>query len=166
MLHCPRGENITVTFCGHSDTPCYEEIRQRLHMVVKQLIEQGAERFYLGGYGNFDSTAASVVWSLKKQYSHIQSILVIPYLDKRIDASHYDDKIYPPLENIPRRYAIVHRNRWMVDNSDIVVAYVRHGWGGAAQMLEQAKRKGLTIVRVNVAETLPVEKIRNLLQKP
>lgn len=144
---------MTVTFCGHSNTPYSDEIKQWLYQVVKELIEQGAEKFYLGGYGNFDSMAASVVWSLKKKYSHIQSILVVPYLDKKIDTFNYDDKIYPPLENVPRKYAIEHRNRWMVDNSDVIVVYVRHSWGGAAQMLKRAKRKELTIIRMDILES-------------
>lgn len=137
---------MTVTFCGHGDTPCSEEIKLWLAETVEDLIGQGADKFYLGGYGSFDVMAASIVWDLKKKYPHIQSVLVIPYLDKQVDASHYDYTTYPPLESVPRRYAITHRNRWMVDNSDAIVAYVRHGWGGAAQTLERAKKKGLIVI--------------------
>lgn len=154
---------MTVTFCGHSDTPYSDEVRQWLYKVVRELIEQGAAKFYFGEYGNFDRMAASVVWNLKKQHLNIQSILVLPYLDKRFDAPYYDEKTYPPLENVPRRYAIAHRNRWMVDNSDVIVAYVRHSWGGAAKTLERARRKGLTIINWKADSA---EKIRNLLQKP
>lgn len=154
---------MTVTFCGHRDTLYSDELKQWLYKVVKELAEQGAEKFYLGGYGNFDNMAASVVWNLKKRYSHIQSILVVPYLNRQVDTFHYDDKIYPPLENVPRRYAIMHRNRWMVDNSDVIVAYVHRSWGGAAQMLEQAKKKGSTIISWRQD---PTEKFRNLPQKP
>lgn len=137
---------MTVTFCGHSDAPCTDELRLWLTETVEGLIGQGADKFYLGGYGSFDSMAASTVWDMKKKYPHIQSVLVIPYLDKQVDSSRYDYTTYPPLESVPRRYAITHRNRWMVDNSDAIVAYVRHGWGGAAQILERAKKKGLIVI--------------------
>ena len=51
-----------------------------------------------------------------------------------------------PLEKVPRRYAIVKRNEWMVDHSDTVVSYVTHGWGGAAKTLAYAKRRHKTIL--------------------
>lgn len=53
------------------------------------------------------------------------------------------DTIFPEgLELVPRRFAITHRNRWMVDQADYVVAYVDHNYGGAAQTLKYAKGKG------------------------
>ena len=38
----------------------------------------------------------------------------------------YDGTLYPPLETIPRRFAISHRNRWMVDAAGVGVACVLH----------------------------------------
>ena len=35
----------------------------------------------------------------------------------------------------------------MVDNADVVVSYVLHGWGGAATTLEYAERKQKVILR-------------------
>jgi len=58
----------------------------------------------------------------------------------------YDETIYPPLESIPRKFAILRRNEWMVQESDIVVAYVNHGWGGAAKTLQYARRKKKRII--------------------
>lgn len=89
---------------------------------------------------------ASVVWEIKKDYPHIQSILVLLYLDKKVDTSHYDNTVYPPLESVPRRYAIPRRNCWMVDVSDVIIADVNHGWGGAAQTLQYAMSKKKTII--------------------
>ena len=54
--------------------------------------------------------------------------------------------MYPALEHIPRRYAITHRNRYMVDKADFVVAYVTHGWGGAAETLEYANKKKKSVI--------------------
>ena len=141
---------MTVTFCGHSD--CYEndEIRQRLYKTVETEILNGADLFYLGGYGHFDSMAARVVWELKKKYPHIQSVLVLAYLNREVDMKYYDGTTYPPLENTPLRYAISKRNEWLVEQADTVIAYVDHGWGGAAQTLRFAKRKHKTII--NIAE--------------
>ena len=51
----------------------------------------------------------------------------------------YDEIIYPPIENIPLKYSIIYRNKWIVENSDFIFFYVAHTWGGAYQMLEYAK---------------------------
>lgn len=84
---------------------------------------------------------------MKTKYPHIQSVLVLPYLDRKVDAGIYDYTTYPPLERVPRRYAISHRNRWLEDQSDVVIAYVLHSWGGAASTLEYAQKKNKTIRR-------------------
>lgn len=78
---------------------------------------------------------------------HIRSVLILPYLEKKIDMKKYDETIYPDLESVPKRYAIVHRNRWMVEKSDILIAYVTHNWGGAAKMLEYAEQKKKVIYK-------------------
>ena len=142
-----QGEaNMKVTFCGHSDVAHPEEVRRWLSETVEGLIQQGADMFLLGGYGAFDRMAASVVWNLKQKYPQVQSVLVKPYLNREMDESQYDWTVYPGLETVPPLYAITHRNRYMVEEADLVVAYVLHGWGGAAQTLEHAKRKKKSII--------------------
>ena len=137
-----------VAFCGHNEIGIGEEIRQRLYRAVEREIQNGAELFYLGGYGHFDSMAAGVVWELKKRYPHIKSILVLAYLNRKVDMKYYDGTTYPPIENTPLRYAISKRNEWMVTQADTVIAYVTHGWGGAAQTMRYAQRKHKTIINL------------------
>lgn len=137
---------MNVTFCGHAQIWQSEEIEKWLFDVTQLLIEQGATTFYLGGYGAFDSLAASVLRKQKKRYSHIELILVLAYLNTGRGVSSYDSMVYPPLETVPRRFAISHRNRWMVEAADVVVAYVLHDWGGAATTLRYAKQKDRRII--------------------
>lgn len=139
---------MNVMFCGHGQYRYTPEIREELEQKVEQLILDGATMFFHGGYGQFDHIAASVVWKLKGKYPHIESVLVLPYLDRAVDSSIYDSTTYPPLETVPRKYAIARRNRWMVNNSDIVIAFVRYSWGGAATTLEYAERKNLKIIQL------------------
>ena len=117
------------------------EIMDWLRAVTRDLIKRGGTTFYLGGYGEFDSLAAAVLREQKKMYPQIELILVLPYLNASRDAWGYDGTIYLPLESSPPRFAISKRNQWMVDASDVVVAYVLHNWGGAAATLQYAKRK-------------------------
>ena len=138
---------MNVMFCGHRELYEEESVRKWLRETVEVLILQGAVEFLHGGYGRFDDLAAAVVWELKQHYPHIRSVLVLPYPDRKVAASCFDCTTYPPLETVPRRFAISHRNRWMVEQSDIVLAYVRYGWGGAASTLEYAHKKQKTVIR-------------------
>lgn len=138
---------VTVTFCGHADFNKNQAALAWLSATIETLIDRGADQFLLGGYGAFDAATAAAVWHAKKIYPHIQSYLVLAYLDRVGFTESYDGSIYPPLENTPRRFSISKRNEWMVRNSDVLVAYVLHGWGGAAAMLCYAEKKGKEIIR-------------------
>ncbi|WP_296627684.1 hypothetical protein [uncultured Negativibacillus sp.] len=137
---------MIVTFCGHAEIENDTDMKQWLNTVLDRLIQKGANTFYLGGYGKFDTLSASVLQKKKDQYPQIRLILVLPYLNFNIDTSIYDDSVYPPLESVPPKYAILKRNQWMVEQSDIVVAYVLHGWGGAAKTLRYAQQKKKEII--------------------
>ena len=52
---------MTVTFCGHSHLSDVAELNVWLDRVLNLLIAAGADRFYLGGYGDFDRFAAEAV---------------------------------------------------------------------------------------------------------
>ena len=137
---------MIITFCGHSDVANPDNVRRWLEQTVGDLIQRGATRFYLGGYGSFDRLAASILHKVSAANPSIESILVLPYLNRDAEEDLYDGTIYPPLENVPKRLAIIKRNEWMVDQADVIVAYVLHDWGGANAMLQYAVRKGKRII--------------------
>ena len=74
-----------------------------------------------------------------KKYRDLEPKLMI------CEKEDFDSVIYPSLEHVPPRYAISHRNRWMIEQADIVVCYVSHQYGGAYAMYADAKRKGKRI---------------------
>ncbi len=139
---------MIITFCGHSKLIEQNTIRAHLTRELRTLLEHGNHKFYLGGYGDFDLLAAKVLYELKQEYPETESILILPYLDRKADASLYDSTIYPPLENVPKRYAISRRNKWMVEQADMVIACADHDWGGASKTLEYAVKKGLHIINL------------------
>lgn len=71
--------------------------------------------------------------------------MVLACLPRKEDAEEYGaDTLFPEgVENVPPRYAIDRRNRWMIDKADYVVTYVSTPSGGAAKfkMLAEKKRK-------------------------
>jgi len=90
----------------------------------------------------------SCIILLKPEYPETESILILPYLDRKVDASLYDSTIYPPLENVPKRFAISRRNKWMIEQADMVIACVDHDWGGAAKTLAMARKKKLPVINL------------------
>ncbi len=61
------------------------------------------------------------------------------------------DTIYPDgLEKVPYKFAICHRNMWMIKNSQTVVAYVNGNTGRSGAFVEKARKRGLDII--NLAE--------------
>lgn len=137
---------MTVTFCGHSHVSDAADLSVWQDKVLNLLVSDGADRFYLGGYGDFDRMAAEAVRAKKDERPGIEMALVTAYLGRQADRESYDYMIYPTLRDVTQRSAIPKRNEWMVDSADVVVAYVTHEWGGAAKTLEYARRRGKRVI--------------------
>ena len=59
------------------------------------------------------------------------------------------ETIYPEgLECVHPRYAISWRNKWMIQESDVVVTYVAHSWGGAAKFEQLARKKKKRVINI------------------
>ncbi|MEE1043106.1 MAG: hypothetical protein UH854_03985 [Clostridia bacterium] len=137
---------MTVTFCGHRKVDNIKTISNLLYMHIENLIISGACYFLIGGYGEFDELAAKTIRILKAKYPYIESTNIIPYKSKKSNASLYDHIEYPPLGNVHQRYAIIKSNHYMVDKSDMVIAYIRRDTGGAFKTFSYAKRKHKKII--------------------
>ena len=128
------------TFFGHRDCPV--SIKSRLRDVLIDLIEQkSVDVFYIGNNGSFDRIVTSTLLELKSTYSHISFFTVLAYLPQNNQEQEQITTIFPEgIENVPKRFAISWRNRWMIDRSEYVVTYVTHDFGGAAKASEIALR--------------------------
>ena len=133
---------MTVTFFGHRDTPQW--ICKPLYNLLASLIEQeNADLFYMGNHGSFDRIALSVLRSLKKTYPHIRFYVVLAYLPHQYDFPPDVETLLPTqsVEALPR-FAIEKRNNWMLSNSDTIISYVTHTFGGAAKFKERTIAAG------------------------
>ena len=140
---------MVCTFFGHKDTP--KEIEPTLRSTLIDLIEnKNITVFYVGNNGNFDTMVRHQLEDLSHIYPITYSV-VLAYLPT--EKNKYDDltnTIYPEgLETVPKRFAISWRNKWMIQQSDIVVTYVTHNFGGAAQFKELAENKRKFLVNLN-----------------
>ena len=140
---------MTVTFFGHKDTPI--EIEPTLRSTLVDLIENHvATEFYVGNNGNFDTMVRRQLENLSQTYPITYNV-VLAYLP--VKKSEYDDftnTLLPEdIETVPKRFAISYRNKWMVEQSDIVVTYVTHSFSGAAQFKAMAERQGKTVIELS-----------------
>ena len=142
------------TFFGHRD--CSIGIREQLYQAVKsQIVDWNTTDFYVGNHGRFGSIVQSVLQQLSIEYPSIRCTVVLAYMPKE-EKERSLPEIYPEgLECVPPRYAITHRNLWMLDNSDVVIAYVARNWGGAAQCVKMAQRRGKIIINLYQTKNIP-----------
>lgn len=148
---------MILTFCGHAQFIKTEEYENRILSLLEEIIGFDPAEIYLGGYGGFDNFAYECCRKYKQIHPNISLVFVTPYVTLEYQKNHLDDQkrrydyiIYPEIEDKPKRYAISYRNKYMVEKSDCVIAYVLHKWGGAYSTYTYAKRKGKTVL--NIAE--------------
>lgn len=139
------------TFFGHHDCPA--EVKPKLRKVLADLIENhSVDMFYVGNKGAFDRMVRSVLRGLAQEYTHIYYAVVLdrlPVKHSEDDLEDYSDTRLPEgIEEVPPRFAIVWRNKWMLRQADYVVTYVTHSWGGAAQFAEMAERQRKEVINL------------------
>ena len=141
------------TFFGHRDCP--SSIKSKLRKVLIDLIESHAvDMFYVGQQGAFDAMVRSVLKELVLLYPHINYAVVLERLPPKRDEfdtrDYSDTMLLEGIESVHPRFAISWRNKWMIKQSDYVVTYVTHSWGGAAQFAELAEKQKKTVINVTV----------------
>ena len=142
---------LACTFFGHRDCPA--SIKPKLFAVLTDLIvNQEVEMFYVGSQGQFDSIVRSVLQQLKTEYPQIDYAIVLAYMPgTQSEYDDYSDTILPEgIESVHPRYAIPWRNNWMLQQSNYVVTYITHSWGGAAQYAEKAKLRGKAVINLSI----------------
>lgn len=147
-----QGKSI-VTFFGHANFQETAELYERLALLLRAYDNTPVD-FYLGGYGKFDSFAFRQCKAYQKKNPQARLIYVTPYLGKTLDSrrgyleKNYNEILYPPIEHVPPKFAICKRNEWMIEQADIVIAYVDCHFGGAYKALLHAKRKKVVYVNL------------------
>ena len=143
---------MIITFCGHAQISGLGEYEEKFLGILRETVGDQPADMYLGGYGDFDNFAYECCKKYKETHPNISLVFVTPYLTVDYQRNHlqyeqkrYDSILYPEIEDKPKRYAIIYRNKYMVEKSDYVIAYVSHDWGGAYTTYKYAKRKGKKI---------------------
>ena len=136
----------TCFFIGHRDAKD-SLLPELLDEVERHITDCGVTDFVVGRYGRFDGLAAQAVKLAKERHPNIRLTYLRPYHPaERTEKTPagFDGSFYPPgIERIPKRLAIVRANRYMVEHSDFLIAYVWHPASNAREVVEYAKRREL-----------------------
>lgn len=150
------------SFFGHRDFSIDEDMKTRIKSEIKWAIHEcDITDFLLGGYGKFDYACTAILREIKTEFPYVRSHLVIAYLDKKLTdydkiyiKENFDSVVYPPIENTPKKFAILKRNEWILDNSEYIIFYVDHSFGGANKMLQRAIKKKKSYVNLGIKKEL------------
>ena len=148
---------ITCTFAGHR-TVLDPDIDRKIDRALSELLQKGEKLVFLsGGMGEFDQRCESAVRALKRAApgADITLLLILPYMTNRINTEkdyydrQYDDVIFPDeLTGLHYKVAIGKRNRWMAEQADVVLSFVRYDHGGAYDMVRYARKIGKRILNM------------------
>ena len=153
---------MIITFIGHSVISFHDDVKNAVkEQIRKNIANADSVTCYLGGYGDFDNIGLCACKELKQERADIELVYVTPYISlseqlkiKKLQEFGYCDfSLYPPIENVPLKFAIVKRNEWMIMNADLIIAYVNREYGGAYKALQFAKRKKRRIINICADET-------------
>jgi uncharacterized phage-like protein YoqJ len=122
--------------------------------VILEAINKGYDTFLLGLALGFDTACFNVLEELKKQYN-ISIIGCIPCPEQPINFTVEErEKYYKMVENCTEtvilsekytNYCMQKRNRYMVDNSSLVIAYLKRNFGGTYFTVNYAKKLDIEI---------------------
>jgi uncharacterized phage-like protein YoqJ len=120
-----------------------------LKKCVINLVNQGVDTFYSGMAMGFDLFAANVVIDVKKDYPNVKLVACIPCLGQERYYSATDKQLYEKvLVNcddvvvLSEHYyngCMFVRDRYMVDNSEYLIVYMRQKVGGTIYTLNYAR---------------------------
>lgn len=149
----------TCCFTGHRNLPKNQIpiIKIKVTEEIKKLIMQGTTHFMAGGAIGFDTIAAQKILDLRNDYNEIKLILAIPCEDQSSKWSDEDKYIYENIKKdadkviyTSKKYekdCMLKRNRYMVSNSDcLIAAWDGRKVGGTYYTLNYAKKLNKQII--------------------
>ena len=155
--------NESVCFTGHRQIMSMHTqiLPLRLERTIQRLTQLGYYNFIAGGAVGFDMMAAEAVLSAREENPRITLFLALPCRDQTArwknptDVYRYNRLLEEAngIHYIQDAYSstCMHkRNRWMVDNSAVCVAYLNNtAKGGTAYTVNYAESKGLPVVNLS-----------------
>ena len=144
-------------FTGHRKLAGTDFDELLLGRVVTNLVKNGVKRFLCGMAVGFDMKAAQTVIALKMTYD-IELVACLPCANQSERFSAKNKMLYDEilaccdevvvLEEEYTQGCMHRRDRYMVDNSDIIVCFLRKKSGGTYYTVNYAKEANKKIIEV------------------
>lgn len=139
---------MVISFFGHKDYYYDDAVKAAAYSFVRK-VAKGQVSFFVGCYGGFDKMSYDLAVRFKKEVdSTAKIVFVTPYLDEKYllyktEVVPFDEVLYPPLENVPKRLSILKRNEYVVEKIGIyrVFCRPRFRWRGAGDGHCKKKRQ-------------------------
>ena len=136
-------------------------IKEKLAAEIENMITKGVDTFISGAAKGVDTWAMEAVLKLREaKHPHIKLIAAIPYPDQAKAWGEEEKQRYERLTNsctkvvLSERYfrgCLLVRNRFMVDNSDHLIAvYNGSKKGGTAYTVKYAEKHGKDTVIIDI----------------
>ncbi len=127
-----------------------QKILPCLTAVIEELIlTEHVTTFYVGDKGKFDHFVQKALCEVKERHPEIKCYTVLAYLPGKrneLELPSLLETIYPEgMENVPPRYAIDRRNRWMIERSSFVISYPSID-GNSRKFTNIARSRGKTVI--------------------
>lgn len=145
---------------NESDPRCSEMKAQLCHEIEKAIL-RGYDTFYCGMATGFDMICAEAVLAFRQKYPQIKLIGALPCRNQddgwpETDRARYR-RLLAQLDGIRCIYdeycgprCMHERNRFMVDNSSLIIALYDGRAGGTRNTLNYARSKGLECVLLSL----------------
>ena len=147
-------EIYRIAFIGHREIYGHYRLEDQIEQIARdKLYEKEYVEFYVGRNGDFDISVASAIKRAQKAVGHHNSCLILlqpyPMKDDEYYEKFYDEVQYPVDSRTHPKAAITKRNRWMIENAELLVAFVEEGRnGGAMTTLKYAQTRGMEIINL------------------
>ena len=134
---------------GHNDADA--SVQPHIYQAIEEMIAGGASDFFVGYHGRFDRMAAAALRKAKHVHPGIRAYLVLAWhpAEQSVPVPEgFDGSYYPPLEDVPRQFALVRANRYMVAHADSVICCVGHPGNSEALYrlaIRHMKSRGLIV---------------------
>lgn len=150
----------TVSFFGEQNISKMSEVGEALSGVIKELLlTKKYVRFLVGRSGDFDYFAAAAVHRIREELNckSCSLVLVLPYItddyyDHKWEYNSYYDKVKLRNRTRPRNIkgSYKHRNRLMINRSDLVIGYFEHPKGTEYESVKYAKKRKKQVKKLDL----------------
>ena len=150
----------SVCFTGHRDLPprttaAYRQLVANTGAAIRRAFERGARTFFCGGAEGFDLLCGKLVLLERERHMDVHLVLLLPYtgfgdrfgprdlaeLERQKKAA--EEVVY--LSNHYFSGCMALRNRQLVEDADLCIAYLTRAPSGTAQTVGFAREKGIEI---------------------